>query len=189
VCQLLIGQQDQYNWSRDLLIIGVPPLERITVFDNYKDTEYLGNEIDTDTWAQQDFKISTHHGLVSLQHYGHDTQLIMYSDRSWTEMQTLRTIFLLTTWLDSKQANYMIVNLSKPLDINNTWGPSEFVLPYAMNHSRCILFKDTYHSINLDRHPPADFDRFGWNGHHGPDGNRCFFEESLLPTMQGNKLC
>ena len=107
----------------------------------------------------------------------------------FTERKLLRNIFLLTTWLDSKNSNYILVNLSKSLDKNNVWGPSNFVLPYAINHPRCILFKDTYYEINLNINSPADFDLYGWSGHHGPAGNKYFFEQSLLPTMQRNGLC
>ena len=189
VCQILISEQNSYNWENDLFLIGIPPLERITVFDNHKNTPYYASKIDTTTWKVESFQIQTHHGLVGLQNYGTDKQLIIYSDRAWAETQLLRNIFLLTTWLDSKNANYILVNLSKSLDENNVWGPSNFVLPYAINHPRCILFKDTYNEINLNINPPADFNLFGWNGHHGPAGNKYFFEQSLLPTMQRNKLC
>jgi hypothetical protein len=81
----------------------------------------------------------------------------------------------------------MILNLSKDFDKNNVWGPSNFVLPYCMNHLKCILFEDTYHGINIGVNKPADSDKP--EGHHGPAGNKYFFEKSLLPTMQRNKLC
>ena len=184
VCQLLIGMQAQYDWDHDLFLIGIPPLERITVFDDFKDTAYFGHDIDTNTWTNTSFKIPYHHGLVSLHNYGNDKELIILSDRSWVETQTLRTIFLLTTWLDSKNANYLIVNLSKPLDKDNLWGPSEFVLPYCQNHNRCILFENTYYSVNVNLNEPPDFARYGWNGHHGPAGNAHFFETSIK-----DKLC
>lgn len=189
VCQLVVGLQNKIQWNTDLVLIGIPPLERITVFDNHQNTEYLGHTIDTHTWQDQQFEIAVHQGLISLQNYGTDKELIIHSDRSWLETQVLRTVFFLNTWLDSINANYMIINLSKDLDKNNIWGPSNFVLPYALNHSRCILFTDTYNGINLNINPPADFDEFGWSRHHGPAGNKYFFERSLLPTMQRNNLC
>jgi hypothetical protein len=189
VCHLLISEQNSYDWNKDLFLIGIPPLERITIFDDHKNTPYYGHNINTATWKSQGFQIQSHHGIISLQNYGTDKQLVIYSDRSWLETQILRNIFLLTTWLDSKNSNYMIINLSKPFNSNNIWGPSNFVLPYTINHPRCILFKDTYHSINLDINPPADFKEFGWNGHHGSSGNKYFFEQSLLPTMQRNDIC
>tara|TARA_B110000503_G_scaffold11742_1_gene15869 strand:+ start:185 stop:907 length:723 start_codon:yes stop_codon:yes gene_type:complete len=182
VCQLLVGLQNEIQWSTDLVLIGIPPLERIAVFDNHKNTEYLGHTIDAYTWQDQKFDIAVHRGIVSLQNYGTDKELIIHHDRSWLETQTLRTVFFLTQWLDSINANYMILNLSKDFDINNVWGPSNFVLPYCINHPRCIMFKDTYHGINIGVNKPADSDMP--EGHHGPAGNRYYFEKSLLPTMQ-----
>jgi len=189
VCQLLVGLHKQINWTTDLLLIGIPPLERITVFDDYKDTTYNGYQFSTQTWTSSLFDIKCHRGLVSLQNHGNDKQLIIHSDRSWLETQILRTVFFLTTWLDSVQAKYVVLNLSKEFDSNNIWGPSDFVLSHCINHQKCILFKDTYHGINLNINNPPDFDQYGWNGHHGPEGNKYFFEESLLPKLKELNLC
>jgi len=182
ICQLVIGMQEEMDWSKDLILIGIPPLERITVFDNYQDTEYMGHRFELQSWEQEKFNIECHRGLVSLQNYGTDKELIIHHDRSWLETQILRTVFLLTAWLDSKNANYMILNLSKDLDKNNVWGPSNFVLSYCLNHARCILFENTYHSINIGVNRPADSD--SPEGHHGPAGNKYFFEKSLLPKIK-----
>jgi hypothetical protein len=188
VCHLLISMQEQFHWTNDLILVGIPPLERITVFDDHKNTPYYGHTIDTNSWTDEQFNINYHNGLIGLQNYGIDKQLIIHSDRSWLETQALKTIFLLTAWLDSKNANYMILNLSKDFDIDNKWGPSDFVLPYCINHPRCILFKDTYHGINIGVNRPVDNPN-SWNGHHGPAGNKHYFENSLLPTLQRNNLC
>ena len=182
ICQLIVGIQMQIDWSNDLVLLGIPPLERITVFDDYKNTEYVAKKFDKDRWQEEKFSLECHRGLVSLQNYGTDKQLILHSDRSWLETQTLRTVFFLTTWLDSIKANYMILNLSKDLDKNNIWGPSEFVLQYCVDHPRCILFESTYHSINIGVNTPADSDTP--EGHHGPAGNRYYFEKSLLPKIK-----
>ena len=188
VCQLLVAMQNDYNWEKDLFLIGIPPLERITVFDDYKDTTYNGHRIDTKLWSDELFPINAHRGLVGLQNYGTDKQLIIHSDRSWVETQNLRTIFLLTSWLDSKNANYVIINLSKSFNRNDTWGPNEFVLPYVENHKRCLVFEDSYRDINVDINKPTDYDTYGWNGHHGSAGNLYFFKKSLLPWLQRCKL-
>lgn len=184
VCHLLTCTQTEINWDKDLIFIGLPPLERITVFDNYADTPYYGKEYNLlDSWQGIDLPSQAHHGLVCLQTYGTDETLIIHHDRSWLETQVLRTIFLLTAWLDSVHANYMILNLSKPLDENNVWGPSEFLLNYVLAHDRCLLFKDTYQSINEGINRPADFAQSGWWGHHEAAGNKYFFDKSLLPAM------
>ena len=182
VCQLVVGLQNQIDWHNDLVLIGIPPLERITVFDNYKDTEYLAHKFETINWQRETFDLSCHRGLICLQNYGNDKQLILHDDRSWLETQTLRTVFFLTTWLDSIKANYLILNLGKDLDKNNQWGPSEFVLQYCMSHPRVILFEGTYHGINIGVNKPADSDTP--EGHHGPAGNKYFFEKSLLPKIK-----
>lgn len=183
VTHMVVSMQDQFDWNTDLLLIGIPPLWRLTIFDDYKNTQWNGLEFDLTTEIEQDFHINCHTGLKNFL-VSEDKMLTIFNDRAWTETQTLRSIFLLTAWLDSKNAKYQIINLSEPLDANNIWGPSEFVLPYAQNHSNCILFKDTYQSINVNINPPADFKQYGWLGHHGPAGNRYFFEKSLLPNMQ-----
>jgi hypothetical protein len=173
----LISQQHEYQWDTDFFIIGIPPLERLTVFDNHKNTSYHRHMF-TRSWDYQKELLVCHTGLETVT--GHSAQqLIIYSDRSWLETQVLNSIFLLTQWLDSVNANYLIVNLSKPLDLENKWGPTTFNLEYCKNHHRCILFEDTYQSVNQGVNKPADFDRYGWMGHHGPEGNRHFFEVSL----------
>jgi hypothetical protein len=187
VQQLVIGMRDQIDWQHDLVLIGVPPLERITVFDDHKDTSYLAHQIDTQTWKIETFDVACHRGLIGLQNYGTDRRLILHSDRSWLETDVLRQIFLLTQWLDGLAARYLILNLSKDLDRNNRWGPSEPVLDYCINHPRTILFEKTYHGINIGVNKPADSDTP--EGHHGPAGNRYFFDKSLLPKLKACGLC
>ena len=178
VQQLLVGMSQEIDWNHDMIFVGIPPLERITIFDNHRNTQYLGHNINTATWEIDQFNIEAHRGLGSLNNYGSDRRLIVHSDRSWLETDTLRQIFLLTQWLDSVNANYLIINLSKDLDKNNCWGPSNFVLPYCKNHKKCILFGKTYHGINIGVNRPADSDTP--EGHHGPAGNQHFFDQSLL---------
>jgi len=187
VQQLLVGISEQINWRDDLVFVGVPPLERITVFDNHCDTEYLGHSINALTWEVDKFDIPEHRGLIALQNYGSDRQLVLHSDRSWLETDVLRQIFLLTQWLDKLNANYLILNLSKDLDKDNIWGPSRFVLPYCKEYKNCVLFKNTYHGINIGINKPADSDTP--EGHHGPAGNKYFFEQSLLPKLKECNLC
>ena len=187
VQHLVVGMSLEIDWNNDLVFVGIPPLERITVFDRYRDTEYLGHIINTTTWHAEYFDISVHRGLESLQYYGNDQELIIHSDRSWLETDVLRQIFLISQWLDRMSANYMILNLSKDFNENNIWEPSSVVLPYCKSLQRSILFKNTYHGVNIGVNKPADSD--APEGHHGPDGNRYFFEQSLLPKLKECDLC
>lgn len=184
VCQMLVGEQQRYNFEQDFFIIGLPPLERITIFDNHKDTALTSSTFDTKNWQAELGDVVSHRGLVNLQYKELDKISVLISDRSWIETQALRQIFLITQWLDSKHANYVIVNLSKNLDKNNHWGPSQYILDYCINHNRCQLFDNSLYDVNLDINKPADFNEYGWFGHHGPAGNRNFFEKSIK-----DKLC
>lgn len=183
VCQILIGEQLRYDFEKDFFLIGLPPLERITVFDNHQDTALQATEFDTNTWSMNNFNLLSHHGLINMQYHELDKIMIIIQDRSWLETQTLRQIFLLTQWLDRHQANYLIVNHSKNLDANNRWGPSEFVLDYCLKHQRCVLFDQSLYNVNLNINRPVDFAKYGWQGHHGPDGNKLFFEKSIKPKL------
>lgn len=179
----LISLQTTFSWETDYFLIGIPPLERLTVFDNYKDTQYNFKQFDTNSWHETLHKLNCHTGLQNIPTWQAD-KLVLYSDRSWTETEVLGKLFLLTSWLDSKQANYLVVNLSKPFDQNNVWAPTEFLLEWAIEHNKMCLFENTYYSVNENINQPVDFDTHGWFGHHGPAGNKHFFEKTLK-----NKLC
>ena len=183
VCQMLIGEQQRYNFDQDFFIIGLPPLERITVFDNYKNTALVSSRFDTKTWQTETNNIASHHGLINLQYKELDKLSVLISDRSWIETQVLRQIFLITQWLDSCNANYIIVNLSKNLDSNNHWGPSQYILDYCVNHTRCKLFDGSLYDVNLNINKPVDYDNYGWYGHHGSVGNQHFFETSIKDRL------
>ena len=186
ICHTLISMQEHYDWDNDVFFIGIPPLWRLTVFDNYKNTQYNGHDINCTTWQSNKVDIPCHTGLVNIgAHSAVDKLFVIFEDRSWTETQTLRTVFLLTSWLDSKKANYLIYNLSDPLDLNNRWGPSEFLLPYCAEHSRCILFEDTYYSVNVGINVPPDSNETDkWRGHHGPAGNELFYKKSIATKLK-----
>ena len=184
VCQVLVGEQQRYDFNQDFFIIGVPPLERITIFDEFTDTPLTSLTFDTTTWQSTPADIVSHHGLINLQYRELDRQSVLFNARSWTETQALRQIFLISQWLDSCQANYIILNLSRNLDKHNLWGPSQYILNYCLNHSRCRLFEHSLFNVNLDINKPADYDKFGWHGHHGAVGNRHFFETTIK-----DKLC
>lgn len=183
VCQLLIGQQSGYDWERDVFLIGIPPLNRLTFFDNFKDTAYTGHQITPGTWDQELFDIPAHRGLTCW-HLGELGEIAAHEDRSWTEAQALRQIFLLTQWLDSVKAEYLILNLSEPMLTDSQWGPTNFAINYCAAHPRCVIFENTYYSINLDRHCPPDYQHWGWHGHHDRHGNLNYFENSVWPKFQ-----
>lgn len=188
VMHTLISCQDQYDWDQDFFLVGIPPLERWAVFDQHRDSITIGHNLHTQDWHTEPFEVQCRHGIVDVS-FHEDRNTVVFEDRAWTEIQALRSIYLLNAWLQQQSRNYVIVNLSKAFDANNAWAPSEFLLPTMKTLNNNILFRDTYHSVNIDVHRPVDFDTYGWNGHHGAAGNKHFFEKSLLPTLHECGLC
>lgn len=178
---------DAYDWSNDFFLIGVPPLSRLTVVSKNNQIETLANEINIQQdWKDFNFDVTSHRGLINLSSYC-DVNFAIHEDSSWTQTQAMRNIFLLNSWLDSKKANYLIVNLSVNFyDDNSSFG--NFLLEQCLNHPRNVLFTNSYYNINLNINKPADFDQYGWLGHHGPAGNQRFFEKSILPALEKNNL-
>lgn len=182
VVHVLISEQNKYNWEEDFFIIGVPPLARLTVVSKDDKKVTTGYEIDTEQWQDKTFNVLCHHGMENMSSY-RDTKFAIHEDPTWTQTQTMRNIFLLNSWLDSKNANYLIVNLSVNFYQDKS-AVGDFLLSHCLNHPRNLLFYDGYYSINLNINKPVDFELYKWMGHHGPVGNKNFFENSLLPKMK-----
>jgi len=190
VKQTLISESESINWKDSLLLIGIPPLERLLVFDDFKDSTWNYYIFDNN-WKEEQHIVESERGLVSRRTYENPADVAIFSDRSWVETYTLRDLFLIDKWLHSVGANYLFINLcGKDFDKENIWGPSKFVLPYFLEHQRSILFENGYHSINEKDQimPPDGYTGLGYMGHHGAEGNRNFFEKSLLPKLKETKL-
>ena len=190
VKQTLVSESNSIKWETSLLLIGIPPLERLLVFDDHQDTTWNYYKFDKN-WNEEQSIVECERGLISRRHYETPADVAIFADRSWVETFTLRDLFLIDKWLTSVNANYMFINLGgKDFDRNNMWGPSSFVLPYFLNHDRSILFENGYHSINEQDEimPPDGHDGLGYMGHHGPEGNANFFQKSLLPKLKDVKL-
>lgn len=177
VLHLVTSESEKYDWERDFFIIGIPPLTRLTVVSKDSTRAYHCRLFAQDGKEIEQHMILSHHGLQNLSFYK-DPTAIRFEDPAWTEIQALRSIFLLNAWLDSKRANYLIINLSKNF-LQDEASTGKFLMNQGFNHPRNIIVGDTYYNINLNINKPTDFDEYGWNGHHGAKGNRYFFENSL----------
>lgn len=184
VCQLLVDQQHLYDWQRDFFIIGVPPVQRFLGSNADPDFEFAVLDFDPNSWQSTQRTINEHQGLKSYHGWELPKEVAVNRSTEMIEVNTLREIFFVTQWLESQQAKYVLVNLSCDLNRFNPSPAARFLLPYCINHPNCILFDRTYYGINLDVNPPADFDQYQWQGHHGAAGNRYFFDESLHPRIK-----
>jgi hypothetical protein len=194
IAHVLIAQQQNYDFEKDVFFIGIPPLERMTVFnlDSGAPIKYYADKINCTTWAVDSVEIPEHENLIGLplgSRDSEDKRIIAFEARNWTELQIMQKLFLISQWLDSKQANYIIINQSAPFMKDALWPPAVFLDRYCKNHPQMILFDNTYWTINVDINKPVDYDKFGWQGHHGPEGNRYFYENAILPIMKRSQFC
>jgi hypothetical protein len=186
IVHVLISEQNQYDWENDFFIIGVPPLARLTVVSKDDKKITTAHKINSTSWQHDTFGVLCHHGMENISGYM-DKHFAIYEDSTWTQTQAMRSIFLLNAWLDSKNANYLIVNLS--VDFGQDYSSvGNFLMSNCLAHPRNLLFCDGYYSVNLTINAPVDFEQYGWQGHHGAAGNKHFFEKSILPILEKNKL-
>jgi hypothetical protein len=187
VIHMLISDSDQFDWENDFFLIGVPPLARLTLISQDDKKSYHRNVYnESGGWIDQQL-ILCHHGLENRSFYN-DPLAIRFEDLTWTEIQACRLIYLVNSWLDSQRANYILLNLSKDFNQDSP-ATGKFLLEKCLNHSNNMLIGKTYHGINLGINKPADYDRYGWNGHHGASGNLYFFKQSLWPKIKELNLC
>lgn len=182
VIHTLISQSDQYDWSADFFLIGIPPLTRLTAVSGDSTKSYHRFVFDSAIQQIDRQMMLCHHGLENVSILN-KPNLIDFYDPTWNEIQACRWIFLLNQWLDVQGTNYLIINLSKDFQDDQP-ATGEFLLQKCFSHPKNILKGKTYWGINYGVNQPADFDQFGWAGHHGPIGNKNFFENSLLPKLK-----
>lgn len=169
----------------DYVVIGVPPIERFTIYDPESPAKqyhrFFKNFVEIDQPA-----ITRHDGLkqVTTHQMGKEYVLMWDEHRSWQEAKVLRELFLLKQYIQGWTNNYLIVNLAEPFQEHTNWPPLESMQLKFRADPHSILFNDTYFSANKRRHLPVDYDTHGWHGHHGVDGNRHWFESVLKPRME-----
>lgn len=167
----------------DYVIIGVPPIERFTIFDRdgYEPCchRFFGN-----LQKIEQRPVTEHTGLKQVTAHQLGKEYVMSWNRSWAEAQTLRELFLLKQYISGWTANCLIVNLAEPFQPETEWPTLAGIQRRFLADPHAILFKNTYYSVNKDVNHPADFDTHGWHGHHGPMGNLHWYKTVLEPKIQ-----
>jgi len=201
-CLLLEKANSNYNFSESLFLICIPPLTRIMYYDEEANNCELDNPKlskfikeyhvkDNGKLHNKNNEILSHKGLSSgslsdnTVTNSSDLRLDTYN-HNYMQIQALRNIQMLSIMLQYYEANYIFINTSKPiarLEEGEGWPPKKSLSDELYYDKHCILFKNTYQSINLEINKPVDFEIYGWDGHHGPDGNKYFYEQSLKKIL------
>lgn len=182
IIHTLISEQNNYDWN-GLFVICLPVLERITVFDDFQGQTREATKISEN--GIEEFTVESHSSLdvISL-HESEYKHIIMNNTRSWTEITALKSLYLIDQWLSAKGVDYVFLNMSQGFMTDNQWPTSKFLVDHFIKHKNSIIFENTYIDINHGIHKPVDFDKYGWMGHHGKDGNQNYYENSVKPKLQ-----
>jgi len=146
----------------DYLIIGIPPLQRLTMFNPDKEIWPKKVLYDQNLLERDREDILCHRGLAQYVIHEMDKQYVILLDS------------FISNQLDCKK--FVFLNLSVPFQPLTEWPVLNCLQKNAYANKRMILFDNTYYSVNLEKHQPADFDTHGWMGHHGPKGNHHWYE-------------
>jgi len=174
---------ETFDFDSDYFLIGIPPLLRYVEYsDNFKTTWNqctFDNKFNTVTQ-----KIES---LTNTNRFRFEdrckNQVVEYS-AEWAHVQALEKIYLLHQFLRAKQAKFMIVNLTCPIMFQDNWPAGKSIMHKTKHLLECILFDNTFYSTNYDdRIKPADYDQYGWVGHHGAKGNFNWYNKVIKPKM------
>ena len=174
---------EDFDYHQDYFVIGIPPLVRyITYSDNFITTwhKHAYANLFGDVRQVVVESLSNTQKFNFEEQFQNNKQGITRFNAEWNDVQNLEKIFLLHQYLMSKQAKFIMVNLSNPIHYQDMWPAGKNIMNKIYQLNECIVFSDTYYSVNYhDRIKPADFDIYGWQGHHGEEGNRNWYNKVL----------
>lgn len=179
---IIVANRDMFRWD-DYVVIGIPPVERLTIFENDSHSKQV---VKFNAMLDEHSRtiVSRHDGLKQLTRHQMGKDSVGLWNRSWQEAQILRQLITLAAWLDTVVKNYFIVNLSEPFQPLTQWSTLSSLQQQVSDHPRMLVFSDTYYSFNKDIVKPVDFDTHGWFGHYGADGNRRWYDGVIYPHIR-----
>lgn len=182
IAHIIVANSNLFE-SDDYLIIGVPPIERLTVFENDADPKkYI--EFDKSFNELIRKEVPRHDGLRQMTRHQMARQSIDMWNRSWQEAQILRQLITLMSYIETKVNHVLILNLSEPFQPITGWSTLNGLQQQAYSDPRMLLDQKTYYSVNYKINQPTDFETHGWFGHHGSAGNRHWYDTAVFPKAK-----
>jgi hypothetical protein len=182
IAHIIVSEISQFR-PDDYIVIGVPPLQRLTMFAPENDIQPKKVIFSRDFIRQDSIDISCHRGLAQYSVHQMDKKFVDLWNVSWVEAQALRSLILLDDFLSHRTHKTVFLNLSVPLQPLTDW-PTLGSLQKMCQKENMLLFENTYYSVNLEKHRPVDFETFGWMGHHGKEGNKHWYDLAVRPMIQ-----
>ena len=177
---------ENFDFTNDYFLIGIPPLVRYMAYSDNSDTVWHCTHFDSvfNRNVEEVTSLSKTQRFKFEQQFTNDKNGVDRFNAEWNEAQNIEKIFLLAQYLKSLGSKFMTVNLAPPLIYQDQWPVAKNIIIKTKNLKECIIFEDTYYSVNLaDQIKPADYNDFGYSGHHGPEGNANWYNKILKPKM------
>jgi len=178
---IIVSSKHTFN-KDDVVVVGIPPVERFTVFKDGAPAKEVVN-FDNNLVQTHTSEVTVHHGLEQLTMHTASKETVDTYNRSWQEAQILKDMIFLSTWLNTVVDKHIIVNLGVPFQPVTEWPTLKSLQEQALENKKILVFSDTYYSVNKDVHKPVDYDTHGWFGHHGAEGNKLWYNSVLRKLL------
>lgn len=182
---------ETFDWEHSYFIIGVPPIARMGMFvDQTPPQRHSVNMFDQDfnSWKIGCNSLTNCRWRDYAEVFAKDKYFLANYDHSWQEVLTLEKVLLLHSFLKTKNAKFVIANLTIPILLQESWEICSPVMRTCNQLPECILFKDTQFDVNRnDNIKPVDRDPDDpdcWFGHHGAAGNLNWYQKVLSHKLQ-----
>jgi hypothetical protein len=184
---LHILTNEVFNFADDYFLIGIPPLHRYIAYSDSKGQKWSAVQFDRNCNQLSEIAISSLDNTIPFtfeEQFNNNKKGVDRFNREWLDAQSLEKIFLLHQYLTQKKSKFLILNLSVQIAYQDQWPAGQSIMRKIKNLAECVMFDDTYQSLNYnDKIKPADFDQYGWLGHHGAVGNQNWYTKIVKNKM------
>lgn len=179
---------EEFDFEQDFFFVGIPPLTRYMAYDDNAKVQWSARSYETmpsDQYCSREIKcLENTQRHTFEQRFVNDRTGAVRFNAEWNDVQNLEKIYLLCNYLKSNRAKFVVGNLTTPIHYQSLWPAGGPIMRKIRNSPECILFEDTYMSVNCnDGIKPADYDKYGWHGHHGSAGNKNWYDKIIKPKM------
>jgi hypothetical protein len=181
---------EEFDYENGYFIIGIPPLVRASIYIESKDSKIVD---DKELYKFDNIFNSSNLEVESLKNvsnwpfneaFTNEKEYVSYFRAEWRDVLALEQIYLLACYLKSMNAKFMIVNEGEDIHYQESWPAGKEIMQKVKNLDNCFMYADSYHDLNIrDKIKPADFKKYGWAGHHGPEGNLNWYNKHIKLNM------
>ena len=178
---------ETFNFADDYFFIGVPPLHRYIGYSDLTGQTQSAVQFDNNCIQLCELPVNSLDNTIAFkfeQQFKNDRTGADRFNREWLDVQSLEKIFLLHQYMTLNNAKFLILNLAVPIAYQDMWPAGQSIMRKVNTLTECVLFDHTYQSVNFnDQIKPADFDQYGWVGHHGAAGNQNWYNKIVKNKM------